>query len=92
MTHVSLLLGSRLAEESSIVEVLVGLNLMKKAATELGDTERLRQATERAEAAVQEKSGMIVALNRAQEDDAPTFDGPVHLRYVTASIGIVFRR
>ncbi|WNG54826.1 hypothetical protein F0U59_08615 [Archangium gephyra] len=40
-------IGSRLAEESSIVERLVGLNLMKKAATELGDEERLRQATER---------------------------------------------
>lgn len=30
-------------------------------------------------------------LNRGREEDAPTF-GPVHLRYVTASIGLVFRR
>lgn len=30
-------------------------------------------------------------LNQASEADAPTF-GPVHLRYTTASIGIVFRR
>jgi hypothetical protein len=30
-------------------------------------------------------------LNRAGEEDAPTF-GPVHLRYLTASIGVVFRR
>ncbi|HEX5748324.1 MAG TPA: hypothetical protein VFZ09_18940 [Archangium sp.] len=42
-------IGSRLSAESSIVELLVGLNLMKKAATELGDTERLRQATERSD-------------------------------------------
>ncbi|WP_155893525.1 hypothetical protein [Cystobacter fuscus] len=38
--------GSRLSDESSILERLVGLNLMKKAATALGDEERLRQATE----------------------------------------------
>jgi hypothetical protein len=33
-------------------------------------------------------------LNRAREEDAPTFGPvrPVHLRYVTASIGLVFRR
>ncbi|MFY0584108.1 hypothetical protein ACN28S_66160 [Cystobacter fuscus] len=44
-------IGSRLSEESSILERFVGLNLMKKAATALGDEERLRQATEwRAEA------------------------------------------
>jgi hypothetical protein len=30
-------------------------------------------------------------LNRAREEDPPSI-GPVHLRYVTASIGIVFRR
>ena len=42
-------IGSRLSEESSILERLVGLNLMKKAATELGDPERLRQATERSD-------------------------------------------
>lgn len=40
-------IGSRLSEESTIVEVFVGHGLMKKAATELGDTERLRQVTER---------------------------------------------
>ena len=30
-------------------------------------------------------------LNRMDDDDVPSI-GPVHLRYVTASIGIVFRR
>ncbi|WNG23835.1 hypothetical protein F0U62_07180 [Cystobacter fuscus] len=39
-------IGSRLSDESSVVERLVGLQLMKKAATALGDAERLRQATE----------------------------------------------
>lgn len=32
-------------------------------------------------------------LKQARDEDAPTFGpGPVHLRYVTASIGLVFRR
>nr|WP_203402577.1 hypothetical protein [Archangium violaceum]QRK04154.1 hypothetical protein JQX13_28205 [Archangium violaceum] len=39
-------IGSRISEESSIVERFVGLSLMKKAATELGDDARLLQATE----------------------------------------------
>ncbi|HYO57925.1 hypothetical protein, partial [Archangium sp.] len=38
-------IGSRLSEESSVVERLVGLNLMKKAATEMEDTTRLQQVT-----------------------------------------------
>lgn len=56
-------IGSRLAEESSIVELFVGHNLMKKAATELGDTERLRQVTER--------SADTRASYRAMESAAP---------------------
>ncbi|OJH37512.1 hypothetical protein BON30_28490 [Cystobacter ferrugineus] len=39
-------IGSRLSDESSIVERFVGLQMMKKAATALGDAERLRRATE----------------------------------------------
>jgi hypothetical protein len=39
-------IGSRLSDESSILERLVGLNLMKKAATTLEDDARLLQATE----------------------------------------------
>ncbi|WNG14343.1 hypothetical protein [Cystobacter fuscus] len=38
--------GSRLADESSILERLLGLQLMKKAATGMGDEERLRRITE----------------------------------------------
>ncbi|WP_158502115.1 hypothetical protein [Vitiosangium sp. GDMCC 1.1324] len=39
-------IGSRISDESSVVERLVGLSLMKKAATELEDSARLLQATE----------------------------------------------
>ncbi len=39
-------IGSRLSDESSVVERLVGLSLMKKAAAALGDDTRLLQATE----------------------------------------------
>ncbi|WP_157758281.1 hypothetical protein [Cystobacter fuscus] len=39
-------IGSRLSDESSIVERLLGLQLMKKAATGMGDEERLRRITE----------------------------------------------
>lgn len=39
-------IGSRISDESSVVERLMGLSLMKKAATELGDPLRLLQATE----------------------------------------------
>jgi hypothetical protein len=39
-------IGSRLADESSVVERFVGLSLMKKAATELDDSARLLLASE----------------------------------------------
>lgn len=39
-------IGTRISDESSVVERLVGLSLMKKAATELDDSARLLQATE----------------------------------------------